>query len=103
MNSKKALEKLLKENEDARERLKKLVNLPEEEAKKELEKFQKEFGVELRKEDFANQELNNEQLEGVNGGADAWDMIGLAFDVYGLLNRPNATGRGTKDGTNRFN
>jgi len=103
MNSKEALEKLLKENEDARERLKKLVNLSEEEAKKELEKFQKEFGVELKKEDFANQELNNEQLEGVNGGADVLDMIGLALGVYDLINRPNATGRGTKNGTSRFN
>ncbi len=102
MNSKKALEKLLKENEDARERFKKLGNVLEEEAKKELENFQKEFGVKLRKEDFANQELNNEQLGGVNGGADAMDVVGLVLDVYDLINRPDDTRRGTKNGSKRY-
>lgn len=102
MNSKEALEKLLKENENARERFKKLADVPDEEVQKELQKFQKEFGLELRKEDFANRELDAEQLEGVSGGADATDLAGLGFDVYGFIDRPDATRRGTKDGTRRF-
>lgn len=102
MNSKEALEKLLKENEAARERFKKLGGVPEEETAKELQRFENEFGIELRKEDFAGQELGDEQLEGVAGGADALDWIGLGFDIYGFLNRPEATRRGTKDGSRRF-
>lgn len=102
MNSKEALEKLLKENEAARERFKKLGDVPEEETAKELQKFENEFGIELKKEDFAGQELGDEQLESVAGGADALDWIGPGFDIYDFLNRPNATKRGTKDGSRRF-
>lgn len=102
MNSKEALAKLLKDNEDARERLKKLGDIPMEDADRELKKFQKEFGIELRKEDFAEQELDNKQLEGVAGGADALDWVGLGFDIYGLLDRPDDTRRGTKGGSKRF-
>lgn len=102
MNSKEALEKLLKENEAARERFKKLGDVPEEETAKELQRFENEFGIELRKEDFAGQELGDEQLESVAGGADAMDWIGLGFDIYGFLNRPDDTNRGTKNGTKRF-
>ena len=68
MDSKEALEKLLKENEDARERFKKIGNLSEEEAGNELRRFENEFGIELKKEDFAGQKLDSEQLEGVTGG-----------------------------------
>ncbi len=100
MNSKEALEKLLKENEDARDRFKKLGGVPQEEKAKELQRFEKEFGIELREEDFADEELDNEQLEGVAGGADAMDWIG--FSIYDLLNKPDATRRGTKDGSKRF-
>lgn len=107
MNSKEALVKLLKDNEDAREKFKKLGDVPKEDADKELKKFQEEFGIELRKEDFANQELDNKHLEGVAGGAggDAGplDWIGLGFDIYGFLNRPDDTRRGTKGGTKRWN
>ena len=49
MNSKEALAKLLKENEDAKEKFKKLGEVPDEDAGKELRKFEKEFGIELRK------------------------------------------------------
>lgn len=103
MNSKEALEKLLKENEDAKEKFKKLGEVPDEDAEKELRKFEKEFGIELRKEDFAEQEIDGKQLEGVAGGADAMDWIGLGFDVYGFISKPDATRRGTKDGSRRFN
>lgn len=102
MNSKEALEKLLKENEDARNRFKKLGGVPQEQKAKELQRFEKEFGIELRVEDFADEELDNEQLEGVAGGADAMDWIGLGFSIYDLLNKPDATRRGTKDGSKRF-
>lgn len=110
MNSKEALAKLLKDNENARERFKKLGDIPREDVDRELKKFQKEFGIELRKEDFAVQEIDNKQLEGVaggagggsGGGAGAMDLIGLGFDIYGLLNRPDDTRRGTKGGSKRF-
>ena len=103
MNSKEALAKLLKENEDAKEKFKKLGEVPDEDAGKELRKFEKEFGIELRKEDFAEQEIDGKKLEGVAGGADAMDWIGLGFDVYGIISKPDATRRGTKDGSRRFN
>ncbi len=103
MDSKEALEKLLKENEDARERFKKIGNLSEEEAGNELQRFENEFGIELKKEDFAGQKLDSEQLEDVAGGADAMDWIGLGFSIYDLLNNPDATRRGSKGGSKRFN
>ena len=103
MDSKEALEKLLKENEDARERFKKIGNLSEEEAGNELQRFENEFGIELKKEDFAGQKLDSEQLEDVAGGADAMDWIGLGFSIYDLLNNPDATRRGSKGGRTRFN
>lgn len=106
MNSKEALAELLKDNEDARERFKRLGAVPREDVDRELKKFQKEFGIELRKEDFAVQEIDNKQLEGVaggaGGGASAMDLIGLGFDIYDWLNRPDDTGRGTKGGSKRF-
>lgn len=102
MNSKETLVKLLQENEDAREKFKKLGDVPEEEAGKELEKFEREFGIELKKEDFDGQELSGEQLEGVAGGDGAMDWIGLGFDIYGFLDKPDATRRGTKSGSRRY-
>ncbi len=104
MDSKEALIKLLKENEEARERFRKLGDVPEQEAGKELQKFEKEFGIELKKEDFADQGLDSGQLEGVAGGADLspTDIIGVGMDVYGFIHRPDATRRGTKDGTKRY-
>lgn len=53
--------------------------------------------------DFAGQKLDSEQLEGVTGGADAMDWIGLGFSIYDLLNNPDATRRGSKGGSKRFN
>lgn len=105
MDSKKALIKLFRENEEARERFRKLGDLPEQEAGKELQRFEKEFGIELKKEDFADQGLDSGQLEGVAGGAgvNPMDIIGPAKDIYDFMNRPDATRRGTKDGTKRFN
>lgn len=106
MNSKEALEKLLKENEDALEKFKKLGEVSEEDAEKELRKFEKEFGIELRKEDFAGKELNDGQLKNVSGGADGMsvaDVIGIVSDVYGFIDRPEDTRRGTTRGSKRFN
>lgn len=105
MNSKEALEKLLKENEDAKEKFKKLGEVPDEDAEKELRKFEKEFGIELRKEDFAGRELDDMQLKGVSGGAgmSAADVIGIVFDAYGFIDRPEDTRRGTTRGSKRFN
>lgn len=102
MNSKETLVKLLQENEDAREKFKKLGDVPEEEAGKELKKFEREFGIELKKEDFAGHELSGEKLESVSGGSDAMDWIGLGFDIYGFLDKPDATRRGTKSGSRRY-
>ncbi len=94
MNSKEALEKLLKENEDARDRFKKLGGVPQEEKAKELQRFEKEFGIELREEDFADEELDNEQLEGVAGGADAMDSgLGSAFMIYSTNRMPQGGGQ----------
>ncbi|MCI8307581.1 MAG: hypothetical protein HFH14_05975 [Lachnospiraceae bacterium] len=108
MDSKEALAKLLKENENAKEKFKKLGEVPEEDAEKELRKFEKEFGIELREEDFAGRELNDGQLKNVSGGAggggmSAADVIGIVFDVYGFIDRPEDTRRGTKRGSKRFN
>ncbi len=65
-----------------------------------------ETAEKLRKENKdakeRKKELGNEQLEGVNGGVDAAAVAGMAFDVYGLIHRPDATRRGTKDGSKRF-
>lgn len=60
MNSRESLKKLLKENEKARDSFQRIGGLPEEEARKALENFEKEFGIELRKEDFTGQELDSE-------------------------------------------
>lgn len=105
MDSKKALIKLFRENEEARERFRKLGDLPEQEAGKELRKFAEEFGIELNKEDFADQGLDGGQLESVAGGADVnpMDIIGVGKDIYEFINRPDDTGRGTKNGTRRYN
>lgn len=109
MDSKKVLVKLLNENEDAREKFKKLGDVPKEDADKELKKFQEEFGIELRQEDFADEELDDEQLEGVAGGAGgaggvgAADIISIGLSIYQILDRPDCTRRGTKGGTKRYN
>lgn len=102
MNSKDALIKLLQENKNAREKFNKLGSVSEEEAEKELEKFEKEFGITIRKEDFAGQELNNEQLEGISGGATDVDPVGLILSIYGIIDRPDSTRRGSKGGSKRY-
>jgi hypothetical protein len=102
MDSKEALVKLLKENEAARESFMKLSDVPEEEAEKELIKFEKEFDIELKKEDFADQELDDGQLEGVVGGSVAADVIGVVTAIYGIIDRPDATKRATTSGSKRF-
>ncbi len=104
MNSKDKLIKLLEENEAAREKFEKLGSVPKEEAEKELMKFEKEFGIELRKEDFVGQELDNEQLGDVTGGSETGplDWIGLGLGIYEFISRPEDTKRGTLRGSKRY-
>jgi len=104
MNSKDKLIKLLQENEDAREKFQKLGSVPKEEAEKEFMKFGKEFGIEIRKEDFAGQELDNEQLGDVTGGGETGplDWIELGLGIYEFISRPEDTRRGTVRGSKRY-
>lgn len=97
MNSREKLEQLLKTNPEAKERLEKLAGLPEEEQLVELHRFEGAYDIQLKQEDFMQDELNEEQLNQVAGGS---DPVGIASLIVGILALyPTASGR---PATSRF-
>lgn len=102
MNSKEKLEKLLDTDSRALENFRKIAELPKEEMPEALQRFEQEFSIELNVEDFTSEALGEEQLKAVSGGVvDPVSVAGLIVSVYGLY--PTSTGRGTQNGTKRYN
>ncbi len=102
MNSKEKLEKLLEDNPKALKTFRKIAELPKEEMPEALQRFEQEFSIELNAEDFTSEALGEEQLKAVSGGAvDPVSVAGLIVSIYGLY--PTSTGRGTQNGTKRYN
>lgn len=101
MSSKEKLEKLLETDSKAAESFQKIAQLPKEQMPEALQRFEQEFSIELKVEDFTSEALDEEQLKAVSGGAaDPVSIAGLIVSIYGLY--PTSTGRGTVNGTKRF-
>ena len=100
MNSREELEKLVKTNPEAEERLKKIAELPEEEQLAELHRFEGAYNIQLKQEDFMQDELNEDQLNQVAGGVDPIGIASLIVGIMGLYQ--SSSGRGMSGGTARY-
>ena len=98
MNSREVLENLLKKDPTVEKQLREIAELPKDEIPEAMHQFELKHGIELDSRDF---ELKDEELEKVAGGLDGMDFFDLFTGIWEMFTP--STGRGTKDGTKRFN